>query len=109
MRAISKPLFERFKKIEDNMNQDFRKSRLSNDDLELSDQAYTLLTLLRVLMFGMGQKGLAARWALKFYRHEMGQQNSACAQQFQRTKKLTRATLRFANNKQRAFDREVQP
>ena len=31
-------------------------------------------------------------------RHEMGHQSSACAQQFQRTKKLTAATLRFANN-----------
>ena len=46
LRAISKPLFEGLKKIEDSMNQDFRKSRLSNDDLELSDQAYTLLALL---------------------------------------------------------------
>ena len=34
------------KKMEDNMNQDFRKSRLSNEDLELSDQAYTLVALL---------------------------------------------------------------
>ena len=46
LRAISKPLYEGLKKIEDNMNQDFRKSRLSNEDLELSDQAYTLLALL---------------------------------------------------------------
>ena len=46
VRAISKPLYEGLKKIEDNMNQDFRKSRLSNEDLELSDQAYTLLALL---------------------------------------------------------------
>ena len=46
VRAISKPLFEGFKKIEDNMNQDFRKYRLSIEDLELSDQAYTLLVLL---------------------------------------------------------------
>ena len=46
VRAISKPLRERFNNIEDNMNQDFRKSRLSNEDLELSDQAYTLLALL---------------------------------------------------------------
>ena len=46
MRAISKPLHEELKKIEDNMNQDFRKSRMSNKDLELSDQAYTLLALL---------------------------------------------------------------
>ena len=46
MRAISKPLYEGLKKIEDNMNQDFRKSRLSIADLELSDQAYTLLALL---------------------------------------------------------------
>ena len=45
MRAITKPLYEGLKKIEDNMNQDFRKSRLSNEDLELSDQAYTLLAL----------------------------------------------------------------
>ena len=42
VRAISKPLYEGFKKIEDNINQDFRKSRLSTEDLELSDQAYTL-------------------------------------------------------------------
>ena len=46
MRAISKPLNEDFKKFEDNINQDFRKSRLSNEDLELSEQAYTLLALL---------------------------------------------------------------
>ena len=46
VRAISKPLHEGLKKIEDNMNQDFRKSRLSIQDLELSDQAITLLTLL---------------------------------------------------------------
>ena len=45
-RAISKLLDEGFKKIEDNINQDFRKSRLSAGDLELSDQAYTLLALL---------------------------------------------------------------
>ena len=32
--------------MEDNINQDFRKSRLSAGDLELSDQAYTLLALL---------------------------------------------------------------
>ena len=41
----SKPLHEGFKKIEDNMNQDFRTSRLSVGYLELSDQAYTLLAL----------------------------------------------------------------
>ena len=46
VRAISKPLYEGFKKIEDNINQDFRKSRLAAGDLELSDQAYTLLALL---------------------------------------------------------------
>ena len=46
VRAISKPLYEGLKKIEDNMNQDFRKSRLSIEDLEVSDQAYTLLALL---------------------------------------------------------------
>ena len=46
VRAISEPLYEGFKKIEDNINQDFRKSRLSAGDLELSDQAYTLLALL---------------------------------------------------------------
>ena len=46
VRAISKPRYEGLKKIEDNMNQDFRKSRLSNEDLELSDQAYTLEALL---------------------------------------------------------------
>ena len=34
------------RKIEDNMNQDFRKSRLSSEDLELSDQACALLALL---------------------------------------------------------------
>ena len=42
----AKPLHEGFKKIEDNMFQDFRKSRLSKKDLELADQAYTLLALL---------------------------------------------------------------
>ena len=47
VRAISKPLNEGFKKIEDNINQDFRRSRLSAGDLELSDQEYTLLALLR--------------------------------------------------------------
>ena len=46
VRAISKPLYEGLEKIEDNMNQDFRKSPLSNEDLELSDQAYTLLAFL---------------------------------------------------------------
>ena len=46
VRTISEPLYEGLKKIEDNMNQDFRKSRLSNEDLELSDQAYTLQALL---------------------------------------------------------------
>ena len=46
VRATIKPLYERFKKILDNINQDFRKSRLSAADLELSDQAYTLLALL---------------------------------------------------------------
>ena len=46
VRAISKPLDEGLKKFEDNMNQDFRKSRLSAGDLELSGQAYTLLALL---------------------------------------------------------------
>ena len=46
VRAISKPLYEGLNEIEDNMNQDFRKSRLSNEYLELSDQAYTLLALL---------------------------------------------------------------
>ena len=35
VRAISKPLYERLKKIDDNMNQDFGKSRLSIEDLEL--------------------------------------------------------------------------
>ena len=39
VRAFSKPLYEGLKKIEDNMNQDFRKSRLSMKDLELVDQA----------------------------------------------------------------------
>ena len=42
VRAISKPLNEGLKKIEDNMNQDFQKSRLSIEDLEFSDQAYAL-------------------------------------------------------------------
>ena len=46
VRAISKPLYEGLKTIEDNMNQDFRRFRVSIDDLELSDQAYTLLALL---------------------------------------------------------------
>ena len=46
VRAISKPLNEGLKKIEDNMTQDFRNSRLSNEDLELADQAYTMLALL---------------------------------------------------------------
>ena len=46
VRAISKPLYEGLKNIEDNMNQDFRKSRLSTKDLELSHQAYTLSALL---------------------------------------------------------------
>ena len=46
VRAISKPLYEGFKKIEDNMNEDFRQSRLANENLELADQAYTLLALL---------------------------------------------------------------
>ena len=46
VRAISEPLCEGLMKIEDNINQDFRKSRLSTGDLELSDQAYTLLALL---------------------------------------------------------------
>ena len=44
--AISKPLHEGFKKIEDNINLDFRKPRLSTGDLELSDQMYTLSALL---------------------------------------------------------------
>ena len=44
--AICKPLYEGLKKIEDNMNQDFRKSRFSIEDLELPDQAYKLLALL---------------------------------------------------------------
>ena len=46
VRAISKPLHEGLKKIGDNMNQDFRQSRLSIEDLELADQAYTLFALL---------------------------------------------------------------
>ena len=46
VRAISKPLYEGLKKIEDNMNQDFRKSRLSIEDQELSDQACTTFALL---------------------------------------------------------------
>ena len=46
VRTISKPLYEGLKKIEDNMNQDFRKSRLSKEDVELSDKAYTLSALL---------------------------------------------------------------
>ena len=45
MRAISKPLYGGLKKIEDNMNLDFQTSRLSNEDLELSDQAYTLFSV----------------------------------------------------------------
>ena len=46
VRAVSKPLYEGLKNIEDDMNQDFRKSRLSIEDLVLSDKAYTLLALL---------------------------------------------------------------
>ena len=46
VRAVSKPLYEGLKNIEDNMNQDLRKSRLSNEDLELSDEACTLEALL---------------------------------------------------------------
>ena len=46
VRAFSKPLYEGLNEVEDNINQDFRKSRLSTGDLELSDQAYTLLALL---------------------------------------------------------------
>ena len=46
VRAISKPRYEGLKKIEDNMNLDSRKSRLSIENLELSDQAYTLSALL---------------------------------------------------------------
>ena len=46
VRAISKPLYEGLKKIEDNINQDFRKSRLSIEELKLSDQADTLSVLL---------------------------------------------------------------
>ena len=46
VRAISKPLYEGFMNIEDNMSQDFRKTRLSNEDLELAGQACTLLAML---------------------------------------------------------------
>ena len=61
----------------------------------------------------MGQKGLAAKWCFHVYTYvwvcavtpgqrsdgrEMGHQSSACAQHFQRTKKLTATTLRFAHN-----------
>ena len=46
VRAISKPLYEGLKKIGDDMHQDFRKIPLSIEDLELADQAYTLLALL---------------------------------------------------------------
>ena len=46
VRAISKQLHDGLQNFDDNMNQDFRKSRLSIDDLELSDQRYTLLALL---------------------------------------------------------------
>ena len=46
VRAISELLYGGLKKIDDKMNQDFRKSRLSIEDLELSGQAYTLLALL---------------------------------------------------------------
>ena len=49
VRAISKPLYEGLKKIEDNMNQGFRQSRLSNEDLELSDQACSLRALLCIV------------------------------------------------------------
>ena len=66
------------------------------------------------LSLGMGQKGLAAWWCVQLLHPclglcsysrstirigaRWGHQNSACAQQFQRTKKLTAATVRFANN-----------
>ena len=43
VRAISKPFYEGLKKIEDNIYQDFRKSRFSSEDLEFSSRAYTLL------------------------------------------------------------------
>ena len=46
VREIIKPLYDGLNKIQDNMNHDFQKSRLSIEDLELSDQAYTLLALL---------------------------------------------------------------
>ena len=42
----AKHFIEGVKKIEDNMNQDFRNSRFSTEDLEFSDLAYTLLALL---------------------------------------------------------------
>ena len=38
--------YEGFKKIEEQMSQDFRKSRLSTEDLKLADQAFSLLALL---------------------------------------------------------------
>ena len=47
VRPISKPFCEGLKKIEDNMNQDFRKSRFSNEDLKLSDQTYTVIVALQ--------------------------------------------------------------
>ena len=47
VREISKLLYEGLKKIEDNMNQDFRKTQLSNEDLELSDHAYTVSVALQ--------------------------------------------------------------
>ena len=46
VRAICKQHYEGLKKIEDNTNHVFRKYRLSNEDLELLDQSYTLLALL---------------------------------------------------------------
>ena len=46
VRANSKTLHEGLKKIDDNMNQAFRKSRLSKEDLDITDQAYTLSALL---------------------------------------------------------------
>ena len=46
MQPANQPFYEGFKKIEDKMNEDFGKSRLSSENLELADQAYKLSALL---------------------------------------------------------------
>ena len=46
VRAISRPLFDALKRVEENVGQDFKKERLSGDDIELAEHAYTLVALL---------------------------------------------------------------